>query len=128
MANEITLNVNMSVAKGTLRYSFSPPTASINLTGARPWTGAVLVLSPIAQLTDVSGINDGSNLYLGFPIYLLPSASGILVDGAGSAEITFSVHPTLFSGERLFFQWAVFDWGTSTGYSLSDALLLRIGK
>jgi hypothetical protein len=33
MANEITLNVSMSVAKGTLRYSFSPPTASINLTG-----------------------------------------------------------------------------------------------
>lgn len=33
MANEITLNVNMSVAKGTLRYTFSPPTASINLTG-----------------------------------------------------------------------------------------------
>ena len=33
MANEITLNVNMSVAKGTLRYNFAPPTASINLTG-----------------------------------------------------------------------------------------------
>ena len=33
MANEITLQVNMSVAKGSLRYSFSPPTASINLTG-----------------------------------------------------------------------------------------------
>ena len=33
MANEITLNVNMSVSKGTLRYTFSPPTASINLTG-----------------------------------------------------------------------------------------------
>jgi hypothetical protein len=33
MANEITLNVNMSVSKGTLRYTFAPPTASINLTG-----------------------------------------------------------------------------------------------
>ena len=33
MANEITLNVNMSVAKGDLRYSFTPPPASINLTG-----------------------------------------------------------------------------------------------
>ena len=33
MANEITLNVSMSVSKGTLRYSFSPPSASINLTG-----------------------------------------------------------------------------------------------
>jgi len=33
MANEITLNVSMSVAKGTLRYNFAPPTASINLTG-----------------------------------------------------------------------------------------------
>jgi hypothetical protein len=33
MANEITLSVNMSVAKGTLRYQFTPPTANINLTG-----------------------------------------------------------------------------------------------
>lgn len=33
MANEISLSVNMSVAKGTLRYTFAPPTASINLTG-----------------------------------------------------------------------------------------------
>lgn len=33
MASEITLSVNMSVAKGTLRYAFTPPTASINLTG-----------------------------------------------------------------------------------------------
>ena len=33
MANEITLSVNMSVSKGTLRYTFAPPTASINLTG-----------------------------------------------------------------------------------------------
>jgi hypothetical protein len=33
MANEITLSVNMSVSKGTLRYAFTPPTASINLTG-----------------------------------------------------------------------------------------------
>ena len=33
MANEITLSVNMSVSKGSLRYQFSPPTANINLTG-----------------------------------------------------------------------------------------------
>lgn len=33
MANEITLNVSMAVSKGTLRYQFAPPTASINLTG-----------------------------------------------------------------------------------------------
>lgn len=33
MANEITLSVNMSVSKGSLRYTFSPPTAIINLTG-----------------------------------------------------------------------------------------------
>ena len=33
MANEITLSVNMGVAKGDLRYTFNPPTASINLTG-----------------------------------------------------------------------------------------------
>ena len=33
MANEITLNVNMSVAKGSLRYTFAPPTSSITLIG-----------------------------------------------------------------------------------------------
>jgi hypothetical protein len=33
MANEITLSVNMSVSKGSLRYQFSPPTANITLTG-----------------------------------------------------------------------------------------------
>ena len=33
MANEITLSVSMSVSKGTLRYTFAPPTANINLTG-----------------------------------------------------------------------------------------------
>lgn len=33
MANEITLSVNMNVAKGSLRYTFAPPTSSINLTG-----------------------------------------------------------------------------------------------
>ena len=33
MANEINLSVSMSVTKGTLRYSFAPPTAQINLTG-----------------------------------------------------------------------------------------------
>jgi len=33
MANEISLNVNMSVSKGSLRYQFNPPPASINLTG-----------------------------------------------------------------------------------------------
>jgi len=33
MANEITLTVSMAVSKGTLRYTFNPPTASINLTG-----------------------------------------------------------------------------------------------
>ena len=33
MANEITLSVNMSVAKGSLRYTFAPPPASITLLG-----------------------------------------------------------------------------------------------
>ena len=33
MANEITLQVNMSVAKGSLRYTFNPPTANITLLG-----------------------------------------------------------------------------------------------
>lgn len=33
MANEISLNVNMSVAKGSLRYTFAPPPASITLLG-----------------------------------------------------------------------------------------------
>ena len=33
MANEISLNVNMSVAKGSLRYTFAPPPATITLLG-----------------------------------------------------------------------------------------------
>lgn len=33
MANEISLSVNMSVAKGSLRYQFSPPPATITLLG-----------------------------------------------------------------------------------------------
>jgi len=73
-------------------------------------------------------VSNGSNLYLGFPLYLLPSASGVAVSGAGTASITFAVHPTLFLGERLYFQWAVFDSAAPAGYALSDALLLRIGR
>jgi len=108
--------------------AYQGTTASIDLSGARPAMGAVLAVSPVAQLTDLSGVNDGSNLYLGFPLYLLPSASGVAVSGAGTASITFSVHPTLFLGERLYFQWAVFDSLAPAGYTLSDALLVRIGK
>lgn len=33
MANEITLQVNMNVAKGSLRYQFAPPAATITLNG-----------------------------------------------------------------------------------------------
>ena len=33
MANEISLNVNMTVSKGSLRYAFNPPSAAIDLNG-----------------------------------------------------------------------------------------------
>jgi hypothetical protein len=108
--------------------AYQGTTASIDLSGARPSVGAVLAVSPVAQLTDLSGVSNGSNLYLGFPLYLLPSASGIAVSGSGTASLTFAVHPTLFLGERLYFQWAVFDSLAPAGYTLSDALLVRIGK
>ena len=48
MANEISLSVNMSVSKGTLRYVFAPPSASINLTGDAA-AGALQAISTTAE-------------------------------------------------------------------------------
>lgn len=48
MANEITLQVNMNVSKGALRYQFAPPTASINLTGNAA-AGALQNISTTAE-------------------------------------------------------------------------------
>lgn len=48
MANEITLQVNMNVSKGALRYQFAPPTASINLTGNAA-AGALQNISTAAE-------------------------------------------------------------------------------
>lgn len=69
MANEITLTVNMSVAKGTLRYAFSPPTANINLTGNAA-AGGVQNISPTTEalsLIDVTtrGLANFLNLSTG---------------------------------------------------------------
>lgn len=48
MANEITLQVNMGVSKGSLRYAFTPPTANINLTGNAA-AGALQNISTTAE-------------------------------------------------------------------------------
>lgn len=50
MANEITLQVNMSVAKGTLRYQFAPPTANINLTGNNAAGGVQNISTTTTQM------------------------------------------------------------------------------
>ena len=54
MANEITLSVNMSVAKGSLRYAFNPPTANINLTG----TAAAGGVQQISTTTEALSLID----------------------------------------------------------------------
>jgi hypothetical protein len=103
-------------------------TASVNLSGARPYEGGMLACSTSSMLTEVSGVGSGTNLYLGFPIYILPSLAGVVISGSGTSSITFAIHPTLFLGERIYFQWAVFDGATAAGYALSEALLLRVGR
>ena len=74
MANEITLSVNMSVAKGDLRYTFSPPTASINLTGNAA-AGGVQNISTATEallLVDVTtrGMSNFLNLSTGTKVQL----------------------------------------------------------
>lgn len=74
MANEITLTVNMSVAKGSLRYSFTPPTANINLTGNAA-AGALQNLSTTAESlatldVTVAGMANFVNLTAGTEIEL----------------------------------------------------------
>ena len=48
MANEITVSVNVSVSKGSLKYLFAPPVAQINLTGNAA-AGAVQQLSTTTE-------------------------------------------------------------------------------
>ena len=74
MANEITLSVNMGVAKGDLRYTFNPPTASINLTGNAA-AGGVQNISTATEallLVDVTtrGMSNFLNLSTGTKVQL----------------------------------------------------------
>ena len=55
MANEISLTVNLSVAKGSLRYTFASPPASINLTGNAA-AGAVQNVSTTTEALSVVDI------------------------------------------------------------------------
>jgi hypothetical protein len=50
MANEINLQVTMSVAKGTLRYQFAPPSANINLTGNNAAGGVQNISTTTTQM------------------------------------------------------------------------------
>ena len=69
MANEINLSVSMSVTKGTLRYSFAPPTAQINLTGDAAAGGVqnVSTTTEALSLIDVTtrGLGNFLNLSTG---------------------------------------------------------------
>lgn len=74
MANEITLQVNMSVSKGSLRYSFNPPTSNITLTGDAA-AGGVQTISTTTEallLIDVTtrGMANFVNLSAGTEIEL----------------------------------------------------------
>ena len=80
MANEITLNVSMSVAKGTLRYTFAPPTASINLTGNAAAGGVqnVSTTTEALSLIDVTtrGMANFINLSTGTEVEIGSVVSG----------------------------------------------------
>ena len=69
MANEIALNVNMTVTKGSLRYTFAPPAASITLTGNAAAGGVqnVSTTTEALSLIDVTtrGIANFVNLSTG---------------------------------------------------------------
>ena len=77
MANEITLSVNMSVAKGSLRYSFNPPSAAINLTGdaaaggvqnvSTATTGTELILDSVTTrgMANVLNLTVGTEVEIG---------------------------------------------------------------
>ena len=74
MANEISLNVNMSVAKGSLRYTFAPPPASITLLGNAA-AGGVQNISTATEallLVDVTtrGMSNFLNLSTGTKVQL----------------------------------------------------------
>ena len=74
MANEISLNVNMTVAKGSLRYAFNPPSVAINLTGDAA-AGGVQTISTSTEallLIDVTtrGMANFVNLSTGTKVQL----------------------------------------------------------
>jgi hypothetical protein len=74
MANEISLSVNMTVDKGSLRYQFAPVAASINLTGDAA-AGSVQLIGTAAEacaLVDVTtrGMANFINLTAGTKVQL----------------------------------------------------------
>ena len=83
MANEISLTVNLSVAKGSLRYTFAPPPASINLTG-NAGAGAVQNVSTTTEalsVVDVTspGIASFINLTSGSEVQVGQMSGGTFV-------------------------------------------------
>ena len=77
MANEISLNVNMSVSKGALRYTFAPPPASITLLGnaaaggvqniSTATTGTELILDSVTTrgMANFLNLTTGTEVELG---------------------------------------------------------------
>ena len=77
MANEISLSVNMSVAKGSLRYQFSPPPATITLLGnaavggvqniTTAATGTELILDSVTTrgMANFVNLSTGTKVQLG---------------------------------------------------------------
>lgn len=126
MANEITLSVNMQVTKDSLRYSFAPATANINLTGNAAAGGvqAISTTTEALALIDVTtrgmanfinltagtkveiGVNDGSFrpfglLNAGEPAVLRLSAQ----TGTTISPVVRVIDPATGTA---FIQWQVF--------------------
>jgi hypothetical protein len=92
MANEITLQVSMSVAKGTLRYTFSPPTASINLTGNAASGGVQNIGTAVETLALVDVTTRGMANFINL-------STGTEVEVGSTDGTTFNRFGLLKSGE-----------------------------
>jgi hypothetical protein len=92
MANEITLQVNMSVAKGTLRYQFTPPQANINLTGNNASGGVQNIGTAVETLALVDVTTRGLANFMNLSV-------GTEVEVGSTDGTTFSRFGLLKSGE-----------------------------
>jgi hypothetical protein len=92
MANEITLSVNMNVSKGSLRYTFAPPTAIINLTGNAAAGGVQNISTTTTSLALVNVTTRGIANFVNL-------SSGTEVEVGTLVGTTFTAFGLLKAGE-----------------------------